>query len=89
MRYFISEIAYECSLELKPLPDNASLIKVKYLEICLPCSLVLKVVVNFKAKLKSLLSVYNYFAACLINYLSIVFIHRLFIQYFKSGNKAI
>ena len=60
----------ESYVYLKSLPqavDDTSLIKLKPLEVCLPCSLVLKVVASFSLSDPSL-----YLAACMINHLSTV-----------------
>ena len=54
MRY-----SYECSFELKALPEtlnNTSLIKAKPLELCVPCLLVLKVAVSFYGEIVNFMS---------------------------------
>ena len=55
VRYRISQITHECSLKLKTLSkvlNNASLIKIKPLEVCLPLPLVLKVSANFYGEIE-------------------------------------
>ena len=56
VRYLaISHITHECSLKLHSLSkvlNNASIIKIKPLEVCLPLPLVLKVSANFYAEIE-------------------------------------
>ena len=73
---------------LKTLPQalhSTYLIKVKPLEICLPCLLVQKVVASFHGEIEnSAISL----VCCLFNQSSVDCVYRLFIQHFESGNET-
>ena len=78
------------SLELKTLPqalDSTSLIKVKPLEMCLLCSLVLKsIVASFYGEIE-IVAVSS--LCCSLDLSPINCVYRLAIQHFESGNAAI
>ena len=62
MRYLCQK-AYECSLELKALPqglDSTVLIKAKPLETCLPCPLMQKVAASLYSEIKITLVCYPF-----------------------------